>query len=122
MSVNLSRVRPAWRCWYRGEPFGELYKSSTGGFRNEQNRSYNWMRLGKYYSMVSFVEDQYGLGLEDVKRIAPEWYIEQLNRYAKPLTQEFLAGLPGVIKEELKNPRYNLIYEDGKIIGRYPDL
>jgi len=30
--------------------------------------------------------------------------------------------LPTVIKEELKSPRYKLIYKGNKITGRHPEL
>lgn len=123
MSVNLSRVRPAWRCWYRGEPFDTVqYRDVEGGFKHSMNRSYNWMASGKYYSMVDYIEDTENLSLEDVKRIAPGWYLQNLSRHAKPLPVEFRQGLPEVIKEELKDPRYILIYEDDEIIDRRPEL
>ena len=125
-AVNLSRVRPAWRCWYRGEPFDKRFFKRYGkgktGHATLTNRQYKWNRIRKYFSLVEFVEDTEGLSHDDVKRIAPEWYLQQLRTYAVPLKPGMRKNLPKAIKQELKNPRYRLIKEGKKIVGRWPEL
>ena len=128
VAVNLSRVRPAWRCWYRGEPFDEEHyvhrdtatKKKTG-FATKTNRQNRWNMDRQHKSLVEYVEETQGLSLENVKRIAPQWYLEQLNRYALPLTKEMRGGLPEAIKTEQRDPRYKLVHRNG-IIGRLPEL
>lgn len=120
-AVNLSRVRPAWRYWYRGEQFNPKYYIK-GRWNNEANLQYQWGMKRKYYSLVDYIKAERSLSLEDVKRIAPKWYLEQLQKYARPLDQNMVEGLPEVIKEEQRNPRYRLIKEGGKIVGRWPEL
>jgi len=117
-TVNLSRVRPAWRYWYRGEAFNPDYPPH----QNELNYQWRWKEKHRYDSLVEFAEVELDVTLEVVKQIAPEWYLQQLQRFAKPLESELMIQLPEVIKEELRNPRYKLIYKNGKIIGRYSDL
>lgn len=111
-AVNLSRVRPAWRCWYRGEPF--MKKK----WKNRFNTQYQWLRNGGYTSIVDYVQEKQGLSLEDVKQIAPEWYLGTLQKYAKPLSEKTVRLLPEPILKELKNPRYKLIYERERVVGR----
>jgi len=122
-AINLSRVRPAWRSFYRGEPFDSRYfKKGDKKHNLKTNRMARWQKMDKYYSMVDFLVAEEGKSLEDVKRIAPRWYLEQLQREATLLTEEFKQKLPEVIVEELKNPRYRLIKVGGKIVGREPEL
>ena len=122
-AVNLSRVRPAWRSWYRGEPFDRRYYTmGNKKWANETNRQYLWTSSNKYYSLIEYVEAEEGKTLEDVKRIAPEWYMRQLQLEATPLTDEYRTRLPEVILEEQKNPRYRLVKSGGKIVGREPEL
>jgi len=122
-AVNLSRVRPAWRSFYRGEPFNsQHFKKGDKKHYLETNYMARWQAMDKYYSMVDFLAKEEGKSLEDVKRIAPKWYLRQLQLEAILLTEEFRQGLPEVIVEELKNPRYRLIKLGGKIIDREPEL
>ena len=124
-AVNLSRVRPAWRSWYRGEPFDKRYYRRGKGKKNRYiptNRQWFWKRAREHASLIEFVEATEGLSLADVKRIAPEWYLQELRTYARPLKPGMIQNLPMVIKQELKNPRYKLTYKDEKIIGRLPDI
>ena len=119
-AVSLSRVRPAWRYWLRGEPF----KPETGReFRTPGNRQRQWQYSGSQYtSLLEYVEAKEGLTFDDVKRIAPDWFLDLMKRYAKPLQARHLRGLPEVIREEQKNPRYKLVYEGDEIVGRWPEL
>lgn len=122
-AVNLSRVRPAWRCWYRGEPFDRrYYKEGNRNWAGKTNTQRQWMNSNRYYSIVEYIEAEKGLTLEDANRIAPSWYLKQLQIEAKPLKPELRSHLPETIKQELKNPRYKLIKKNGKIIGRQPSL
>jgi glycosyltransferase involved in cell wall biosynthesis len=123
-AVNLSRVRPAWRIWYRGEAFDpRFYKPKTRhAWRTETNRQDKWITAERYSSIVEYVKTEERKTLQDVKKIAPEWYLNQLNLYSKPLKSEFMKEIPEVIKTEQNNPRYKLIYEDNKIVGRRPEL
>lgn len=123
-AVNLSRVRPAWRYWYRGEQFDRRYHTKGRGddFINRANIQRRWQDSGKYYSIPEYVEKEMEITLDDVERIAPNWFLTQLQLEAAPLTPEMRMGLPEVINKELKSPRYRLVYEGGKIIGRWPDL
>jgi len=122
-AVNLSRVRPAWRSWYRGEPFDRrYYYKGSKKWANETNRQYHWTASDKYYSLIEYVEIEEGKTLEDVKLVAPKWYLRQLQLEATPLTEEYRKRLPEVILEELKNPRYKLVKKGGKIVGREPEL
>ena len=122
-AINLSRVRPAWRSWYRGEPFDpDYYNPKNRNPLHEAATMDLWTHNGKFSSLVEYIETKRGLSLDDVKRIAPEWYLNQLNRFAEPLCPQFRRGLPEPIIEEQRTPRYSLIYQGGKIIGRYPTL
>lgn len=123
-SVNLSRVRPAWRSWYRGEPFDSRYfkrRSRTWSVK-KTNTQRQWMKSNKYYSLVEYIEAEKGLTLKDVKRLASSWHLKQLQIEAKPLKPRFRRCLPEAIKQELKNPRYRLKKRRGRIIGRWPEL
>ena len=73
-------------------------------------------------SLVEYVEKVEGLSLEDVRRIAPKWYLRQLKLEATPLKPAFRKNLAEVLKQELENPRYRLKKRRGKIIGRWPEL
>lgn len=127
-AVNLSRVRPAWRSWYRGEPFDRKRYAPKGstpeakGHMHELNRQYQWHKRTQYTSLVEFVQATMGLSLEDVKNIAPDWYLKYLQAEAAPLKRFMKKALPGAIREELKSPRYKLILKNGKIVGRWPEL
>jgi len=120
-AVNLSRVRPAWRYWYRGEAFDPKYCKDLD-HRNVRNIQFNWLRSLKYPSLVEYVKSEMGLTFNDVKDIAPSWFLELVRNYAKPLELSMKEKLPEVIKEEIGNPRYKLKYKGYKIIGRHPEL
>jgi len=126
-AVNLSRVRPAWRYWLRGEQFDRRYydniaRKSNDGHKNIANIQYHWQKEDKYHSILEYVENTKGLTLEDIKELAPEWFLGLLVVESKRLTPAHKLGLPAVILEERMNPRYRLICEDGKIVGRWPEL
>ena len=127
-AVNLSRVRPAWRSWYRGEPFDPKHYVPMGsregalGHMHEENRQWQWQRTKKYHSIREHVEATRGLTLKDVQRIAPAWYLKELQREATPITESMRQGLPEVIIKELKSPRYKLIKNENQIVGRWPRL
>jgi len=125
-AVNLSRVRPAWRSWYRGEPFDRRYYKRGKGKRRQKhvptNRQFSWKRLREYPSLIEFTEAVEGLSFADVKKNAPEWYLQELRTYARPLKQGMKKNLPIIIKEEQKSPRYRLIKDGNKIVGRWPEL
>jgi len=122
-AVNLSRVRPAWRSYYRGEPFDRrYYKLGDDTQAKEVNYAVMYGLSKKHHSMVEYMETERGMTFDDVKRVAPGWYLKQLKIEATPLTQIYREALPEVIKEEQKNPRYKLIYDDGEIVGRSPEL
>ena len=122
-AFNLSRVRPAWRSWYRGELFDRrVYNPKPQAWINEYNRQYKWLTSGVGSSLVEYVEKVEGLSLEDVRRIAPKWYLRQLKLEATPLKPAFRKNLAEVLKQELENPRYRLKKRRGKIIGRWPEL
>jgi len=122
-AVNLSRVRPSWRSFYRGEPFDSRYfKNGDKAYCLKTNYMARWQAMNKYHSLVDFLAEEEGKSLEDVKRIAPEWYLKQLQLEATPLTEEYRQRLPEIIVEELKNPRYKLIKIGNKIVGRQPRL
>lgn len=122
-AVNLSRVRPSWRSWYRGEPFDYRYYKRGGrrwiGKTNTQNK---WMTSNQYHSIIEYVIAEKGLTLEDVKRVSPEWYLNQIQHSAVKLQPDLKRCLSETIKIELKHPRYKLIYEQERIIGRCPEL
>jgi glycosyltransferase involved in cell wall biosynthesis len=120
-AVNLSRVRPAWRYWYRGEAFDPKH-SKNRDYRTDSNIQYKWLRSVKYPSLVEYVKSEMGLTLNDVKNFAPSWFLDLVRKYSKPLELSMKEKLPEVIKEELSNPRYTLIYENGNIVGRHPKL
>ena len=84
-AVSLSRVRPAWRIWLRGEPF----KPETGReWRTPENRQLQWQYSGGHHtSLLEYVEAEEGLTLEDMKRVAPGWFLDLLQRYAAPLKE-----------------------------------
>lgn len=113
--ANLSRVRPAWRCWYRGEPF-----MRSRAWNSPNNRQYHWCRVKKYPSIARFIEKTQGLSVKRVKALAPSWYLKLLQKEARPLPN--LNFLPEVLRAELKKPRFKLIYKNGRIVGRKPSL
>lgn len=118
-AVNLSRVRPAWRCWLRGEAFDP----KTGReWQTPGNRQNKWTHSRKYSSLLEYVKATEKMTLQDVKTIAPDWFLDTLQKFAKPLEPRFRRWLPETIQEEQKTPRYNLIYQGEKIIGRHPTL
>lgn len=126
-ALNLSRVRPAWRYWVRGEQFDRRvydakWRKRVDGHQNEFNTQYLWQRANKYSSPLEYVEAEMGMTLDDVKQVAPEWYLKQLRLEARPIIPQYRRALPEVIQDEIKNPRYKLIYEDNKIVGRWPEL
>lgn len=122
-AVNLSRVRPAWRSWYRGEPFDRrYYKIGNDHHSYETATMDQWGARDKYSSIVEYVEKEKGITLEQVKKIAPAWYLNQLRIEATPLSPPVKKILPEVIREELKDPRYKLIYKGDEIVGRWPEL
>jgi len=118
-AANLSRVRPAWRSWYRGEPFDSRYfKKGQKTISMETSYMDRWSKAKKYTSIIDFVEAEEKLSLDDVKRIAPAWYLEQLQRDAVKLTPEMRRDMPGVIKAQWRKPRYQIAYHQGKIAWR----
>ncbi len=123
-AVNLSRVRPAWRSWYRGEPFdSRYYKVGDLEYSFETSFMDQWAAKNKYDSIVEYVEKEMGFTLEDIKRNAPKWYLNQLRLDAVPVVGSIRRLYPEVIKEELKNPRYKLKFDGtGRIVGRWPEL
>jgi glycosyltransferase involved in cell wall biosynthesis len=121
-AVNLSRVRPAWRYWYRGEPFNPQF-ITTHRWKTESNRQYHWGKMGEYLSLIHYVEEVEGISFNRVKEIAPQWMLEMLRCYAQRLSEDIDKLLPSVIKEEQKNPRYRIVYDEkGKISDRRPRL
>jgi len=122
-AVNLSRVRPAWRCWYRGEPFDYRYfKKGDKTYSIKTSYMDCWSREKKYTSIIDFIEAKEKLSLNDVKKIAPAWYLQQLQHNATYLKHGMREQMPEVIKREMENPRYTLVYENNKIVGRDPTL
>jgi len=123
-AVNLSRVRPAWRYWYRGEQFDRRFhiKGRGDDWINEANIQRQWQTRNRYNSIKEFLEREKGISIDDVKILAPQWFLQQLWLEAKPITEEMRKDMPNVIKEEWKNPRYKLIYENDRIVGRWPEL
>jgi len=126
-AVNLSRVRPAWRYWLRGEQFdrrayNDVARRHSDGHKNKFNTQYSWQRLDKYTSPLEYIEVTKGMTLNDVKQVAPAWFLKQLRLEARHLVPAYRQDLPEVIQDELKNPRYKLIYENNKITGRWPEL
>lgn len=122
-AVNLSRVRPAWRSWYRGEPFDSRYfKKGDKNYALKVSYMDRWSRSRKYSSIVDFVEAEAGLSLSDVKKRAPQWYLEQLQRDAEPIKDGMRKRMPEVIKAQWKKPRYKLVYDRGEIAWRSPSL
>lgn len=121
--VSLSRVRPAWRYYCRGEQFDRrYYKPPQGDWQTRANIQNHWAKESFTPSLVEYLEETEGLTFEDIKKKAPEWMLRQLRLEATPLTKDMRNGLPEVIKEELKDPRYKIIYEKGEIVGRWPEL
>ena len=118
-AVNLSRVRPAWRYWYRGETFAP---ESGREWRTPGNRQLKWINASKYESLIEYVEAEEGLTFEEVKDIAPNWFLGMLRKFAKPLSPKIKEQLPETIQVELKNPRYKLIYKGSELVGRHPSL
>ena len=126
-AVNLSRLRPAWRYWLRGEKFdrryyGERERYHDEGHINKANLTGRWARSKRYHNLVEYVDAEIGLSLDDVRRIAPEWYLNLCRIEATPLSHKMREGLPHIIKEEIENPRYKLIYDGNEIVGRWPEL
>ncbi|GAG99439.1 unnamed protein product, partial [marine sediment metagenome] len=122
-AVNLSRVRPAWRYYCRGEQFDRLYyKPPQWNWANKANIQNLWAKNSFTPSLVEYLEETEGLTFEDIKNKAPEWMLRQLRLEAIPLKKSWRNDLPEVIKEEIKNPRYKLIYEKGEIVGRWPEF
>ena len=127
-AANLSRVRSAWRCWYRGEPFDREHyvpKGSTSeakGHMHGLNRQWQWQKTKKYFSIREHVKATTGRTFKDVQRIAPAWYLKELQKEAVPIARSIRRGLPEVINEELKSSRYKLIKRKGRIVGRWPRL
>ncbi len=104
--VNLSLVRPAWRVWYR-------------------MRQPDWILDGSHGSIPEYVEAEKGLTLEKVKKLAPEWYRDYCRRHCVPLEKRFIDGLkvlPAVIREQLEELPFKIVYRDGEIAGRLPDV
>lgn len=120
-AVNLSRVRPAWRCWYRGEPFDPRF-TETHRWKTESNRQLHWAEKRAFTSLVNYVKTVEGLSFEDVQRVAPQWFLGMLQRHAKKLSEETQELLPSVIRKEQKSPRYKVVYDEEEISGRRPEL
>jgi len=104
--ANLSTVRPAWRVWYR-------------------MRQSDWILDGRYGSIPEYVEHEMGKTLSDVKRISPQWYLNACRNQCVKVVDHFDEGLdilPEVLREELRDPRFRVVYRDGEIVGRLPDV
>jgi len=64
-------------------------------------------------------------GKENLEEKAREWMIKQLQNTCVKIENVFKNGvkvLPKIVREEFKHPRYELLYKNGKIVGRKPDL
>jgi len=122
-AVNLSRVRPAWRYYCRGEQFDrQYYKPPDGDWQNRANIQDHWYKESFTPSLIEYLKETEGLTFEDIKKKAPEWMLRQLRLEATPLTKAMRVRLPEVIKKEIKDPRYKLVYEKGEIVGRWPEF
>ena len=104
--VNLSTVRPAWRVWYR-------------------MRQSDWILDGRFGSIPEYVEKVKGRTLEQVKELAPGWYLHACRNQCIKVEDHFEEGLeilPEALMEELEDPYFRIVYRDGEIVGRLPDV
>lgn len=106
--ANMSTVRPAWRVWYR-------------------MRQSDWIIDRRFGSIPEYVENTKGKSIEEVKKLAPQWYLERCRNQCIKIDDYFnegLAILPQVLRDEISNgPYYRIMYDDnGEIIGRLPDV
>lgn len=104
--ANLSRVRPAWRVWYR-------------------MRQSEWILDGNHDSIPEYVEATEGKTLEDVKNFAPGWYLNACRNQCVKIKDYFDEGLdilPETLREELEDPYFRIVYRDDEIAGRLPDV
>ena len=61
-------------------------------------------------------------GIDDIEEAA-RYYVNRIRcKNLVPYDKERFGEYPELLKEELKNPRYKIIYEDGKIVGRNDTL
>jgi len=86
-----------------------------------------WRELGNYNKFPTL--DDYV-----VYRIKKDWDIDNFDEAARyhmnkifckslvPYNKERFGDYPELLKEELKNPKYKVIYKDGEIIGRNDTL
>ena len=103
--ANLSTVRPAWRVWYR-------------------MRQSDWIMDGRFGSIPEYVERETGKTLEQVKEISPGWYLQACRNQCIKVEEYFEEGLeilPETLRE-LKDPHFEIVYRDGEIVGRLPDV
>lgn len=124
IGVNLAGQKPAWRLYVR-QFYGQWHK-----------------RGHKYANPLEFMVKT--RRITNIHKIADAWLLERLknntvkiekgktiSRRIKLLKNKYnmsfqfdrgVEHLPQVVQEELKHPRYELIYENGQIVGRNPDL
>ena len=103
--ANLSFSRPAWRIWYR-------------------MRQSDWILDGRYGSIPEYIEKTTGKTLEYIKEIAPKWYLQRCQNQCAKIVSHFTEGLdilPETLRE-LKDPPFKIVYNEGKIVGRLPDV
>lgn len=60
--------------------------------------------------------------IEDIEEAARYYVNEILCKSLVPYDKNQLGEYPELLKKELVNPRYKVIYKDGKIIGRNDTL
>lgn len=64
-------------------------------------------------------------GKVNLEETARKWMIQRLQNICVKIEDVFQHGvkvLPKIVREELEHPRYELIYKNGKIVGRKPDI
>jgi len=116
--------RPIYKYALRG-PFHIFHMASVKNAKKLLFREFwtDWREL-RNYDKFPFLEDY-------VKyRIKVDWNIDNIDDAAKyfmnevkcknlvPYDSNRFGDLPKILKEELKNPKYKVIYENNRIIGR----
>lgn len=104
--ADLSRVRTHWRSLIRF-------------------RQHEWIKDGRYPSLIEYLENEVGTPLDTFKEHAPHNYLRYLKNQCLPIEDYFEEGvniLPELLQEELKEPRFEIIYKDDEIVGRKPDV
>lgn len=82
----------------------------------------DWRRLGDYTRFPTIVEyTKYRLkldyGISDLSE-GEKIIVKELCKKIIPYDKQKYGEYPELLKEELENPRYRVIYKDGKIVGR----